>query len=160
MKREITDVLIIGAGPSGMVSATYLHNQGFKIKVIEKSKIPRFSIGESLIPRCMDNFEEAGLLEALKKVGFQKKYGARFIKGEEVGEFDFSKKHGKGWDWTWQVPRADFDNVLAQEVLKKGVDILFEAEVINVEFQEESSITSIKDSEGDISDSSQIYNRF
>ncbi len=152
MKREITDVLIIGAGPSGMVSASYLHNQGFKIKVIEKSKFPRFSIGESLIPRCMDNFEEAGLLEALKKVGFQKKYGARFIKGEEVGEFDFSKKHGEGWDWTWQVPRADFDNVLAQEVLKKGVDILFEAEVINVEFQEESSITSIKDSEGNISE--------
>jgi len=152
MKREITDILIIGAGPSGMVSASYLHNQGFKIKVIEKSKFPRFSIGESLIPRCMDNFEEAGLLEALKKVGFQKKFGARFIKNNEVGEFDFSKKHGMGWDWTWQVPRADFDNVLAQEVIKKGVDILFETEVVNVEFDEESSITSIKDSEGNTSE--------
>ncbi|SDS55524.1 hypothetical protein SAMN04487764_2489 [Gillisia sp. Hel1_33_143] len=152
MKREITDILIIGAGPSGMVSASYLHNQGFKIKVVEKSKFPRFSIGESLIPRCMDNFEEAGLLEALKKVGFQKKFGARFIKDNLVGEFDFSKKHGKGWDWTWQVPRADFDNALAQEVINKGVDILFESEVINVEFKEEFSVTTIKDQNDTISE--------
>lgn len=152
MKREITDILIIGAGPSGMVSASYLHNQGFKIKVVEKSKFPRFSIGESLIPRCMDNFEEAGLLEALKKIGFQKKFGARFIKDNLVGEFDFSKKHGNGWDWTWQVPRADFDNVLAQEVINKGVDILFETEVINVEFKEEVSVTTIKDQNDAISE--------
>lgn len=152
MKREITDILIIGAGPSGMVSASYLHNKGFKIKVIEKSKFPRFSIGESFIPRCMDNFEESGLLEAVKKFGFQKKFGARFIKGKEVGEFDFSKKYGNGWDWTWQVPRADFDNVLAQEVINKGVDILFETEVINVEFRKEYSTTSIKDKDGNISE--------
>ena len=152
MKREITDVLIIGAGPSGMVSASYLHNQGFNIKVIEKSKFPRFSIGESLIPRCMDNFEEAGLLDTLKKVGFQKKYGARFIKDEKVGEFDFSKKHGDGWNWTWQVPRADFDNVLAQELIAKGVDILFETEVSKVEFKENHSVTSLRNSDGTISE--------
>ncbi len=46
-----TDVLIIGAGPSGSVAAAYLHNNGFNVKVVEKSKFPRFVIGESLLPR-------------------------------------------------------------------------------------------------------------
>ena len=67
MQNESVDVLIIGAGPSGAVSAAYLFKQGLKVKVVEKSKFPRFVIGESLLPRCMDHFEEVGLLKALKK---------------------------------------------------------------------------------------------
>lgn len=152
MKKEIADILIIGAGPSGMVSASYLHNQGVKVKVVEKTIFPRFSIGESLIPQCMDNLEEAGLLEAVKIAGFQKKFGARFIKGGQVGEFDFSQKYGDGWDWTWQVPRADFDMVLAEEVQSKGVEILFNTEVLNVVFNGSRSITTIRTKTGETSE--------
>src|SRR5690606_34705638 len=106
-----TDALVIGAGPSGCVAASYLHNQGISVKVVEKSKFPRFVIGESLLPRCMEHFEEVGLLKSLQACGFEIKDGARFIKGDAVCHFDFSKKHTKGWDYTWQVPRSDFDQV-------------------------------------------------
>ena len=123
MKDTTIDVLIIGAGPSGCVAASYLHNNNANIKVVEKSRFPRFVIGESLLPRCMDHFEEVGLLEALKDFGFEKKEGARFLQGDIICEFDFSKKHGDGWNWTWQAPRADFDNVLAQELVKRGAKI-------------------------------------
>jgi len=150
MKKEIVEILIIGAGPSGMVSASYLHNQGIKVLVVEKAIFPRFQIGESLIPQCMDNLEEAGLLEVVKNAGFQKKFGARFIKEQKTGEFDFSEKHGEGWDWTWQVPRADFDNCLAEEAQRKGVKILFDSEVINVEFEDSNSKTTVKNSKGEL----------
>lgn len=152
MKKEISEILIIGAGPSGMVSASYLHNQGIKVLVVEKAVFPRFQIGESLIPQCMDNLQEAGLLEAVKKAGFQKKFGARFIKGDKIGEFDFSEKHGEGWDWTWQAPRADFDNCLAQEAQRKGVKILFDTEVLEVEFDGSDSKTIVRNSEGELTE--------
>jgi flavin-dependent dehydrogenase len=143
------DVLIIGAGPSGCVAAAHLNNNGIKTKVVEKSKFPRFVIGESLLPRCMDHFEETGLLEALMEKNFEVKPGARFLKGDIVCNFDFSKKHTKGWDYTWQVPRADFDNTLAQEVTKKGGDISFEHEVTNVKFDAHGhSTTNVKDQNG------------
>lgn len=149
MKKEVADVLVIGAGPSGMVSASWLHQQGLKVLVVEKQKFPRFSIGESLIPRVMDNLEEAGLLEVLKKAGFQKKFGARFIRNGRKAEFDFSQKFGEGWDWTWQVPRDDFDHILAQEVQRKGVPVYFETEVASVKFNGSHSITLAKRSTGD-----------
>jgi flavin-dependent dehydrogenase len=133
MTNTKLDIVIIGAGPSGMVAAGYLQQHDVSMLVLEKQKFPRFSIGESLIPRCMDNFEEAGLLEVLMKQGFQKKFGARFIRNEQTAEFNFSKKFGYGWDWTWQVPRAEFDNVLADEISNRGVDIKFETEVLSVE---------------------------
>ena len=143
------DVLIIGAGPSGCVAAAYLKNQGINLKVVEKSKFPRFVIGESLLPRCMDHFEETGLLDALNARNYEIKAGARFLKNDIVCNFDFGKKFSPGWDHTWQVPRADFDNTLANAVQEKGVDISFEHEVIDVAFDENGhSITSVKDNEG------------
>lgn len=134
MKNEIRDIVIIGAGPSGSVAAGYLEKQDASILILEKQKFPRFTIGESLIPKCMENFKEAGFLDTLKSQGFQKKYGARFIRNNEIAEFDFSKKFGKGWDWTWQVPRADFDKVLTDDLNSRGVDIRFETEVTSVSY--------------------------
>jgi len=150
--QENVDVLIIGAGPSGCVAASYLHNKGFSIKVVEKNKFPRFVIGESLIPRCMDHFEAVGLLDCLKEKNFEVKKGARFMQGDVVCEFDFSKKHTDGWDWTYQVPRADFDKTLTDELQRRGVDIDFEKEVVAVDFSEDgSSRTSIKNHGGEVS---------
>lgn len=149
MNQRLVEVLVIGAGPSGCVSAAYLKDQGIKVRVVEKSIFPRFVIGESLLPRCMDHFEEVGLLDGLNAFGFEKKFGARFIKGNNICEFDFSKKHTKGWDWTWQVPRADFDKVLVDELIKKGVEVSFGHEVVDVVIGENGeSVTTIKDENG------------
>lgn len=157
MNVENVDILIIGAGPSGSVAAGYLQKQGVKIKVVEKQKFPRIVVGESLIPRVMDHFEEAGLMDALNAEGFEKKLGARFIRGKEICIFDFSKKFGEGWDWTWQIPRADFDKTMTDELQRKGVDIAFETEVTDVVFNGTDSVTTIKNKDGIVS---QIHAKF
>lgn len=150
MTKEFVDVLVIGAGPSGCVSASYLHKNNVKVKVVEKAKFPRLVVGESLIPRVMDHFAEAELYDALNAMNFEKKLGARFIRGEEICVFDFSQKFGEGWDWTWQVPRADFDNTMAQEVVRKGIDLEFETEVLEVSFEGKNSKTIVKDKDGNL----------
>lgn len=157
MNVENVDILIIGAGPSGSVAAGYLQKQGAKIKVVEKQKFPRIVVGESLIPRVMDHFYEAGLFEALDACGFEKKLGARFIRKDEHCIFDFSNKFGEGWDWTWQIPRADFDKAMTDELQRKGVDISFETEVVHVSFNGTDSVTTVKDKNGN---ESQIHAKF
>lgn len=148
MSTNEVDILIIGAGPSGCVAAGYLQKQGATIKVVERSKFPRLVVGESLIPRVMDHFEEAGLLDNLNKQDFQIKPGARFIRGEVISIFDFSKKFGEGWNWTWQIPRADFDMVMAETLIGKGVDLSFETTVTEIEFDGSKSITTVLDKDG------------
>ena len=150
MIKEKVDVLVIGAGPSGCVSSAYLNKMGVNVKVVEKAKFPRPVVGESFIPRVMDHFDEVGLIPAIEKIGFEKKWGARFIRGEEKCVFDFSKKYGEGWDWTWQVPRAEFDDVVAKEVQRQGVDIEFQSEVTDVKFNGSDSVTTVKDINGQV----------
>src|ERR1043165_9178079 len=106
------DILVIGAGPAGAVSSAYLNKLGYKVMVLEKVKFPRFVIGESLLPHCMDHLDAVGFLPNVEKHGFQLKNGAAFYKGEQRIDFFFDDQHSKGWTWTWQVKRADFDHIL------------------------------------------------
>ena len=149
MLIENTDVLIIGAGPSGSVAAAYLRQNNINVIVLEKMQFPRIVVGESLIPRSMDHFEETGLLPYLEKQNFEVKPGARFIRGNEICIFDFSQKFGEGKDWTWQVPRADFDKTLANAIVDKGADLRFNEEVIDVQFEDKNSTTTVKKQNGE-----------
>lgn len=133
------DVLVIGAGPAGSISAAMIHKAGYSVRVVEREKFPRFVIGESLLPRCMEVLEDADLLEVIKAKNFQQKFGAKFINGNEVSDFNFSEQFSKGWSWTWQVPRAEFDLALATEVQRKGVPIDFETTVTSIHIKDDGS---------------------
>jgi flavin-dependent dehydrogenase len=148
MKEQNVDVLVIGAGPAGTIAASIINQAGFKVRIVEKEKFPRFVIGESLLPRCMEALEEAKLLDAVKAKGFQEKFGAKFIRGNETCDFNFSEQFTKGWKWTWQVPRGEFDLTLAQEVQRQGVDLTFESTVTDIRFQGSDSTTKVKHADG------------
>ncbi len=148
MTTENVDVLIIGAGPSGSMAASMVNKNGFKVKVVEKTQFPRFVIGESLLTRCMDHFEEAGVLDAIKEKGFQVKNGATFLKGENRCDFNFSEQYTKGSEWTWQVPRDEFDKVIADKVESMGVDIEYQTTVTDIQFNGSNSTTTVLDKNG------------
>jgi flavin-dependent dehydrogenase len=140
---------VIGAGPAGCIAASIVHKHGLKVHVVEKMKFPRFVIGESLLPRVMDHLDETGLLADVEAAGFQKKFGAKFVMGDKVCDFNFTNQFTKGWTWTWQVPRAQFDQILANGVAKKGIPVEFEMGVTAIQFNEdESSITTVEDANG------------
>ena len=157
MKTEQVDVLVIGAGPSGTVAASIINKAGFSVKIVEKMKFPRFVIGESLLPRCMEALEEAGFLDAVKENGFQEKFGAKFVKNGKICDYFFADQFTPGWSWTWQVPRAEFDKKLADTVEKMGVPISYETTVTGIEFNGTDSVTTVEDIDGN---KSQIAARF
>jgi flavin-dependent dehydrogenase len=151
MKMQTTDVLVIGAGPAGTVAASIVNKAGYQVRIVEKLRFPRFVIGESLLPRCMEALEEAGFLEAVKEKKFQEKGGAKFVKNGKICDYQFSRQFTKGWGWTWQVPRAEFDKTLADTVEKMGVPIDYETTVTAIEFQGSDSITTVEDKNGQTS---------
>jgi len=148
MADKQCDVVIIGAGPSGTTAAALMKAAGFTPVVVEKLKFPRFIIGESLLPRCMDLLEEAGMLEAVKKRDYIIKNGAVFLKNELHCAFNFSEQFTPGWDYTYQVPRDDFDLVLADCAEEQGVEIMWQRTVTDVAFTDEGVTTTIIDPDG------------
>mgnify|MGYP000932879234 CR=1 FL=1 len=144
LEVEQRQVVVIGAGPSGAIAAALLKRNGHDVLVLERQRFPRFSIGESLLSHCLDFVEEAGMLDAVKAAGFQTKHGAAFAWNERYTEFDFREKFTPGKDSTYQVQRADFDKVLADEAERQGVEIRYEEEIIAAGFANERPRLSVR----------------
>jgi flavin-dependent dehydrogenase len=158
MQPEQIDVLVIGAGPAGTVAASIVNQAGYKVKIVEKMKFPRFVIGESLLPRCMEALEEAGLLENVLQQGFQRKTGAKFVRDGVICDYSFSDQFTNGWDHAYQVTRADFDKALADGVQEKGVPVEYETTVTAIHFNPDGSSTiTVEDAAGN---TKEIFARF
>ncbi|MBN8226611.1 NAD(P)/FAD-dependent oxidoreductase [Corallococcus macrosporus] len=149
MKTETTDILIIGAGPSGSVAAGILRKQGRDVLVLEREQFPRFSIGESLLPQSMQYIEEAGFLQDVVEAGFQYKNGAAFERAGRYTDFDFRDKFSPGWGTTYQVQRARFDQLLAHAAEKKGATVRFRHEVLSVDFASGQPEVTARSAEGE-----------
>ena len=134
-----SEVVVIGAGPSGSIAAALLQKMGHQVIVLEKDHFPRFSIGESLLPQCMEFIESAGMTEAVCAENFQLKNGAAFACGNQHGSFDFTEKYTPGPGTTFQVLRSRFDQVLADSAVKQGVDIRFGEKITAVSFDNNGS---------------------
>ncbi|MBC3376097.1 tryptophan 7-halogenase [Pseudomonas sp. SWRI92] len=134
VEMERRQVVIIGAGPSGAIAAALLKRRGHDVLVIERQHFPRFSIGESLLSHCLDFVEEAGMLDAVNAAGFQRKNGAAFAWGERYSAFDFGDTFSEGKPTTFQVQRADFDKLLADQAALQGVEIRYGQAIANVDF--------------------------
>jgi flavin-dependent dehydrogenase len=157
MDAENVDVLVIGAGPAGTVAASIVNKAGFKVKIVEKQLFPRFVIGESLLPRCMEALTEAGFVDSVQECGFQQKSGAKFVKNGKICDYFFADQFTRGWSWTWQVPRAEFDKILADTVEEMGVPVAYQTTVTGIEFNGTDSVTTVEDVNGN---KSQIKARF
>lgn len=141
------DVFIIGAGPAGSIAGAKLVQEGFSVKVVDKLKMPRFVIGESLLPRCNELLENANMLQCIQDAKFQFKGGVAFQ--SDKGDFaalDFSKNLGQKWGSAFQVKREVFDKLLIDDAQKKGCDVEFEVEVIA--YDENKNIIKVKDLNG------------
>lgn len=148
MHKEITQVLVVGAGPSGSTVSALLHAQNIKVTVIEKALFPRFSIGESLLPACMEVVEQAGMLDAVNQAGFQYKDGAAFRREGVYTQFNFTDKFTSGPGTTFQVQRGSFDKVLADSASDQGVEIRYQHELLEMEFVGERSLLTVNDENG------------
>ena len=144
----MTDVLIIGAGPAGSTSAAFLVQRGFDVLVLEKQRFPRFSIGESLLPQSMQMIEKAGMKEAVLSAGFQYKNGASFVYSGKHYEFNFAMKSTPGYEWIFEVPRADFDHLLINEAERMGAKVRYEVEIIKAEFPDGKPVITAKTKDG------------
>jgi len=141
------DVFIIGAGPAGSIAGAKLVQEGYSVKIVDKSTFPRFVIGESLLPRCNELLENANMLEPIASAGFELKPGAVFQdQNDNYVALDFSKNLGQKWGSSFQVKREEFDKLLIDDAESKGVDVEYEVSV--VAYDEINNIIVVENKDG------------
>ncbi len=125
LQEQAYDVIVIGGGPAGSTVATLVAQQGYRVLLLERDSNPRFKVGESLIPASYWTFERLGMLEKLEASHFPKKYSVQFYSqsGKASAPFYFYENDPHESSMTWQVLRSEFDDMLLENALEKGVEI-------------------------------------
>ena len=113
--RNEYDCVVIGAGPAGGTAAAIIADAGHQVLLVEREKMPRFHVGESLMPEVYWTLKRLGVLDKVKAKGtFTTKNGVQFVteKGKETKPFFFQDHDQRESSLTWHVQRADFDQIL------------------------------------------------
>ena len=109
--------------------------RGWNVTLLEKDEHPRFHIGESLLPMNLPIFEKLGVLARIREIGVVKR-GADFTHGntgDDYTTYHFERALGHSPDHAFEVRRSDFDAVLFENCVEKGVDAREQIRVTDVQ---------------------------
>jgi flavin-dependent dehydrogenase len=118
------DAIIVGGGPGGATAALILARAGRNVLVLEKTRFPRFHIGESLLPRAFPLLAELGLEAQVRTLPHVPKFGAEFGMGDDpqTSRFTFDQGLLPGFP-TMNLARADLDALLLREAQNAGAEV-------------------------------------
>lgn len=130
------DVIVIGGGPAGASAGALIAEYGHSTLVLERSEVPRFHVGESLIPETYWTLQRLGLIPRLRESAFPRKYSVQFFSEgmKPSAPFYFDEYKDCESSQTWQVWRDSFDQMLLDRAAELGATIHTKAQVIDAHF--------------------------
>ncbi len=112
------DVQVVGAGPAGLAAALRLQALGHRVALVERSRLPRFQIGESLTGGVEQVLERLVATEAVAAT--PRLQGLAALRLWEGGqELRSSEDRGGGA----MVNRAAFDGALLELAISRGIHL-------------------------------------
>jgi flavin-dependent dehydrogenase len=119
------DAIVIGAGPGGSTAGALLAEHGHRVLILDREIVQAYHIGESLIPYTWFTLKRLGVIEKLRNSADTKKYSVQFVSitGKVSQPFYFFQTIKHECAQTWQVVRSEFDSMLIENALAKGVEL-------------------------------------
>ena len=131
--RNEYQVAVIGAGPQGILYASWLKQARpqLQVVVIERESQPKFKIGESTLSGFCKALRSVGISQEALELLFFPKNGLGFFHVDEATEsiVEAPEYILETFDETFQVERRLLDNLLIANARRLGVEVLQGARV-------------------------------
>ena len=148
-----TEVLIVGAGPTGLALACQLIRYGIEFVIIDKKETTTpYSKAIGVQARTLEIYEQIGLADKLVDLGWKAGKARMIVGGEKRGELDFTDI-GKGlsdYPFVLLVEQGLHEKLVYDFITSNGKDVRWQTELESFT-QDDSGVTAkIKNSNGEI----------
>ncbi|NUR40427.1 MAG: pentachlorophenol monooxygenase, partial [Streptomyces sp.] len=140
------DVLIVGAGPTGLALGIDLARRGVDALVVEKADaLFPGSRGKGLQPRTMEVFDDLGVRDAIRAAGGTYPVGMIWQDGKQAGEHQMFEPaeptEDSPYNEPWMVPQWRTQEILAARLAELGGTVAFGRELTGLT-QDEDGVTA------------------
>jgi 2-polyprenyl-6-methoxyphenol hydroxylase-like FAD-dependent oxidoreductase len=137
----VLDVLIVGAGPTGLTAGCVLARQGLSVRVVRKHRpFTGHSRASVIWPRALHIMESIGAVEPLVSIGSRVTRVGYYSSGESIGSFGLDRLQDTRFRFALGVSQHETEAVLESVFRAAGGDIS-DAEVVGLE-QDEQQVTT------------------
>jgi 3-(3-hydroxy-phenyl)propionate hydroxylase len=120
-------VVIVGAGPAGLVLAIQLARQGVKPVLIEsEAQVSGGSRALALTKRSMEIIEQCGVAKEFLKDAIVWKEGRSYYKNQVVHHLDIPFSEDDKFAPMTNLPQCIMEKILVDKALESGVDLRFQ----------------------------------
>ena len=155
-----TDVLIIGAGPTGLVLALWLTKLGVKVRIIDKTAEPgTTSRALAVQARTLELYSQLDLAEAVVAGGHRVPAVNLWVRGEPAARLAF-ENIGSGltpYPFLHMFPQDQHERLLIQRLQALDVEVERKTELIGFAEQENGVVARLRGPDGQELDCAASY---
>jgi len=146
-----TEVLVVGAGPTGLMLASQLVRRGIRTVIIDRHSGPAMqSRAMAVHARTLEIYDQLGVADEALELG-RPGYGANFwVEGRKTARVPFSDV-GQGqspFPFVLMLGQDDNERILGRHLAANGLDIRWNTELVALEQQADAVVTTLKQPDG------------
>ncbi len=139
-----TDVLIVGAGPTGLTLACELLRRGVTPRIIDKAPAPADkSRAFGIHPRTLELFDNMGIVDEILSQGNACNAFDMYNRGEPLASVSFEGLESK-YPFVVMLAQSDTERILNEHLNSLGVEVEREIELSGLQQHGDSVTASIK----------------
>jgi 2-polyprenyl-6-methoxyphenol hydroxylase-like FAD-dependent oxidoreductase len=146
-----TQVLIIGAGPTGLVLALWLRRLGVRLRIVDKATEPgTTSRALGVQARTLELYRQLGLAEAMVGQGLPFAAANLWVRGRKVARAAFGEM-GKGispYPYMLIYPQDEHERFLIERLAAEGVEVERPIELLGFEERGSRVLARLKGPDG------------
>lgn len=160
MSAGIPDVLIIGAGPTGLVLALWLRRFGVRVRIVDKTAEPgTTSRALAVQARTLELYDQIGIAQAVVDGGRQVGAANFWVAGKHAARAVFGAM-GAGispFPFALIYPQDEHERMLIDRLKESGVEVERQTEFLDFQEQPDRIVARLKLVNGSIATSEATY---
>lgn len=148
-----TDVLIVGAGPTGLVLAIWLTKQGVSVRIVDKSTGPgETSRAMAVQARTLELYRQLDMADAVVAAGYKTPAMNMWVRGQRKAQIQLTDagEDISPYPFVLVFPQDKHERLLVERLRALGVEVERQTEFVSFEEKDDQIVAKLKKVDGQI----------